>query len=375
MEKIIENKFFLTENMLYSVEKVLGEPMLKLIDKLKETKHLTKEEWVALIEGRTPELAEYLLAQARDARDQVYGKDIYIRGLIEFTNFCKNDCLYCGIRRSNTNACRYRLDMDEILQCCEKGYELGFRTFVLQGGEDAYFTDDRLEQIVKAIRGRYPDCAITLSVGERSYESYKRLFDAGADRYLLRHETYNAEHYAQLHPAEMSAAVRQQCLRNLKEIGYQVGCGFMVGSPYQTAAHLAEDMMFLAELRPHMVGIGPFIPHKDTPFAKEPSGTLELTLYMLGLIRLLLPEVLLPATTALGTIASKGRELGIMAGANVVMPNLSPGVVRNKYSLYNEKAYTGLEAAECVQELQGRMQRIGYEVVVSRGDWLGERSK
>ena len=361
--------------MLYSVEKVLGEPMLKLIDKLKETKHLTKEEWVALIEGRTPELAQYLFAQARDVREQVYGKSIYIRGLIEFTNYCKNDCLYCGIRRSNTNACRYRLDMDEILECCEKGYELGFRTFVLQGGEDAYFTDNQLEQTVKAIRGQYPDCAITLSVGERSYESYKRLFDAGADRYLLRHETYNTEHYAKLHPAELSAKSRQQCLKNLKEIGYQVGCGFMVGSPYQTAEHLAEDMMFLAELMPHMVGIGPFIPHKDTPFANEPSGTLELTLYMLGLTRLLLPEVLLPATTALGTIASNGRELGIMAGANVVMPNLSPSMVREKYLLYNDKAYTGLEAAECVQELQGRMQRIGYEVVVSRGDWLGERSK
>lgn len=361
--------------MLYSVEKVLGEPMLKLIDKLKETKHLTKEEWVELIEGRTPEVAEYLFAQARDVREQVYGKSIYIRGLIEFTNFCKNDCFYCGIRRSNTNACRYRLDLDEILECCEKGYELGFRTFVLQGGEDAYFTDDRLEQIVKAIRGQYPDCAITLSVGERSYESYKRLFDAGADRYLLRHETYNPEHYGQLHPAELSAKSRQQCLRNLKEIGYQVGCGFMAGSPYQTVEHLAEDMMFLAELKPHMVGIGPFIPHKDTPFANEPSGTLELTLYMLGLTRLLLPEVLLPATTALGTIASNGRELGIMAGANVVMPNLSPSMVREKYLLYNDKAYTGLEAAESVRDLQDRMRTIGYEVVVSRGDWLGERSK
>ena len=361
--------------MLYSVEKVLGEPMLKLIDKLKETKHLTKEEWVALIEGRTADVAEYLFTQARDVRTQVYGKDIYIRGLIEFTNFCKNDCLYCGIRRSNTNACRYRLDMDEILECCEKGYELGFRTFVLQGGEDAYFTDERLEQIVKAIRSLYPDCAITLSVGERSYESYKRLFDAGADRYLLRHETYNPEHYAKLHPAELTAKARQQCLRNLKEIGYQVGCGFMVGSPNQTAEHLAEDMMFLTDLKPHMVGIGPFIPHKDTPFANEPSGALELTLYMLGLIRLLLPEVLLPATTALGTIASNGRELGMMAGANVVMPNLSPGVVRKKYLLYNNKAHTGMEAAECVRDLQDRMQRIGYEVVVSRGDWLGERGK
>lgn len=349
--------------------------MLKLIDKLKEAKTLTKEEWVTVIEGRTPEMAEYLFAQARDVRELVYGKEIYIRGLIEFTNFCKNDCLYCGIRRSNTNACRYRLDVDEILQCCEQGYGLGFRTFVLQGGEDAYFTDDRLEQIVKAICNQYSDCAITLSVGERSYESYKRLFDAGAERYLLRHETYNSEHYAQLHPADLSAKSRQQCLKNLKEIGYQVGCGFMVGSPYQTAEYLAEDMMFLADLKPHMVGIGPFIPHKDTPFANEQSGTLELTLYILGLTRLLLPEVLLPATTALGTISPNGRELGMMAGANVVMPNLSPSMVREKYLLYNDKAYTDLEAAEGVRDLQECMKRIGYEVVVSRGDWLGERSK
>ena len=346
-----------------------------LIDKLEQEGILSEEEFVTLLDTYTKEDAEYAKEKARNIADSVYGKEVYIRGLIEFTNYCKNDCLYCGIRRSNKNAERYRLSKEQILECCEHGYELGFRTFVLQGGEDAYFTDDRLEQVVKAIRGRYPDCAITLSVGERSYESYKRLFDAGADRYLLRHETYNPEHYGQLHPAELSAKSRQQCLRNLKEIGYQVGCGFMAGSPYQTVEHLAEDMMFLAELKPHMVGIGPFISHKDTPFAKEPSGTLELTLYMLGLTRLLLPEVLLPATTALGTIASNGRELGIMAGANVVMPNLSPSMVREKYLLYNDKAYTGLEAAESVRDLQDRMRTIGYEVVVSRGDWLGERSK
>lgn len=361
--------------MLYSVKKVLGEQMLKLIDKLKETNYLTKAEWVSLIEGRSPELAEYLFAQAREVRHQHYGKDVYIRGLIEFTNYCKNDCLYCGIRKGNINASRYRLNKDDILQCCEQGYQLGFRTFVLQGGEDIYFTDERLEEIVKVIRKRYPDCAITLSVGERSYESYKRLYEAGADRYLLRHETYNTEHYNKLHPANLSAENRQQCLRDLKEIGYQVGTGFMVGSPNQTAEHLAEDMMFIADLQPHMVGIGPFIAHKDTPFANEPSGTLELTLYMLGLLRLLLPKALLPATTALGTIAQNGRELGILAGANVVMPNLSPMGVREKYLLYNDKIHTGVEAAECVEDLKTRMQSIGYEVVVSRGDSLTERSK
>ena len=355
--------------MLYSVKKVLGEQMLKLIDKLKETNNLTKAEWISLIEGRTSELAEYLFAQACEVREQVYGKDVYIRGLIEFTNYCKNDCLYCGIRRSNENASRYRLSKDEILECCRQGYELGFRTFVLQGGEDCYFTDERLEEIVKAIKTNHPDCAVTLSVGERSYESYMRLYDAGADRYLLRHETYNTEHYGRLHPSGLSAENRQQCLRNLKAIGYQVGCGFMVGSPYQTAEHLAEDMLFIKELNPHMVGIGPFIPHKDTPFKNEPAGTLELTLYMLGLLRLMLPNVLLPATTALGTIDANGRELGILAGANVVMPNLSPSMVREKYLLYNNKIHTGVEAAEGVEDLKKRMKNIGYEVVVSRGDY------
>ena len=301
-------------------------------------------------------------------REQYYGKDVYIRGLIEFTNYCKNDCYYCGIRRSNQNASRYRLDEAEILECCLLGYELGFRTFVLQGGEDGHFSDERLVKLVQAIKKAHPDCAVTLSVGEKSYESYKRFHEAGADRYLLRHETANAEHYGKLHPDSLSLENRKQCLWDLKQIGYQVGCGFMVGSPYQTAEYLAEDMMFIRELEPQMVGIGPFISHKDTPFAEESSGTLELTLYMLGLLRLMLPKVLLPATTALGTIHPKGRELGILAGANVVMPNLSPMGVREKYLLYNNKIATGDESAEGLENLKKRMKHIGYEIVVSRGD-------
>lgn len=343
--------------------------MKDLIQKLKITQQLNKVEWMRLIEGRTPELAEYLFKQAREVREKIYGKDVYIRGLIEFTNYCKNDCLYCGIRKSNKNTSRYRLNKEEILECCKQGYELGFRTFVLQGGEDAHFTDERLEEVIKAVKSHYPDCAITLSVGERSYDSYKRLYDAGAERYLLRHETYNAEHYTRLHPSGLSAKNRQMCLWNLKEIGYQVGCGFMVGTPYQTSEHLAEDMMFIKELNPHMVGIGPFIPHRDTPFANEKAGSLELTLYMLGLIRLMVPNVLLPATTALGTIYPNGRELGILAGANVVMPNLSPSVAREKYMLYNNKISTGAEAAECIENLKLRMEEIGYQIVVSRGDY------
>ena len=341
-----------------------------LIDKLQKEQTLSKEEWMSLIDGRTSELAEYLFKQARKVRHEHYGHDVYIRGLIEFTNYCKNDCLYCGIRKSNCNANRYRLSKEQILDCCHMGYELGFRTFVLQGGEDGYFTDERMLEIISAIKSSYPDCALTLSIGEKSKASYQNFFDAGADRYLLRHETANHEHYAKLHPPNLSAKNRQECLFHLKEIGYQVGCGIMTGSPYQTTEHLAEDMIFMKKLNPQMIGIRPFIPHKDTVFAKESAGTLELTLFMLGLIRLMLPKVLLPATTALGTIAENGRELGILAGANVVMPNLSPADVRKDYSLYNNKLHTGVESAQGVNELKMRMQNIGYSVVTDRGDSL-----
>lgn len=341
-----------------------------LIDKLHIEQNLSKEEWTGLIAGRTPELSEYLFELARKERHKYYGHDIYVRGLIEFTNYCKNDCFYCGIRKSNPFAHRYRLSKEDILSCCHTGYELGFRTFVLQGGEDGAYTDDAIASIVSSIKECYPDCAVTLSIGEKSYESYKRFFDAGADRYLLRHETADPEHYARLHPHSLSADARKQCLWDLKDIGYQVGTGFMVGSPYQTPEHLAEDMIFIHKLNPHMVGIGPFIPHHDTPFAGETAGTPELTLFMLGLLRLMLPKVLLPATTALGTIDSRGRELGILAGANVVMPNLSPTGVRKDYTLYDNKICTGEEAAECRTCLENRMASIGYQIVTARGDSL-----
>lgn len=338
------------------------------IDRLAVCQMLEPEEFTYLILNYDQEVSDYLFEKARQIRTRYYNHDVYIRGLIEFTNYCKNDCYYCGIRSGNKNAIRYRLSKDEILGCCETGNRLGFRTFVLQGGEDGYYTDERLADIVSSIRNQYPDCAITLSVGERSYESYKLFFDAGADRYLLRHETANEEHYARLHPPKLSGAARKKCLYDLKKIGYQVGSGFMVGSPYQTAENLAEDMLFLKELQPQMVGIGPFISHHDTPFAKERSGTLDLTLFMLGLLRLMLPKALLPSTTALGTIHPKGREMGILAGANVVMPNLSPQGVRDKYLLYDNKICTGDEAAECRQCMERRMNSIGYSVAVSRGD-------
>lgn len=342
--------------------------MRELIDKLEKNSVLELSEYAELIKNFTPELSEYLFEKSRNIRHKYYGHDVYIRGLIEFTNYCKNDCLYCGIRRSNKNAERYRLTREQILDCCESGYTLGFRTFVLQGGEDPYFTDERMLDIISAIRKKYPDCAITLSIGEKSYESYKAFFDAGANRYLLRHETADCEHYEKLHPKELSCENRKRCLYDLKKIGYQVGCGFMVGSPFQTAENLAEDLLFIKELQPQMVGIGPFIAQHDTPFRDYKNGTLELTLFMLGLIRLTLPDVLLPSTTALGTIHPRGRELGILAGANVVMPNLSPTNVRNKYLLYDNKICTGDEAAECRHCMELRMESIGYKVVVNRGD-------
>lgn len=340
-----------------------------LIDKLARTRTLSREEFIQLLDNRTAEAADYLFEKARMVRHAVYGHDVYMRGLIEFTNYCKNDCYYCGIRRSNGEADRYRMTPEQILDCCHTGYQLGFRTFVLQGGEDPFYTDERITDLIRSIKTRWSDCAVTLSIGEKSRKSYQAFRDAGADRYLLRHETANGEHYAKLHPAELSLENRKRCLRDLKDLGFQVGCGSMVGSPYQTTQCLADDLLFIRELEPHMVGIGPFIPHHQTPFAAEQPGSMELTLFLLGIIRLMLPSVLLPATTALGTIHPQGREKGILAGANVVMPNLSPTSVRKKYMLYDNKICTGEESAECRTCLSRRMDGIGYHLVVSRGDY------
>lgn len=339
------------------------------IDKLISHKLLNKEEFVALLKHNSEELRNELAHYAHIAKQNHFGNQVYIRGLIEFTNYCKNDCYYCGIRCSNHNSERYRLTKEDILSCCEQGYKLGFRTFVLQGGEDAYYNDERMTDIVFAIRNSYPDCAITLSLGERSYASYQKLYHAGANRYLLRHETADQKHYEMLHPKNMSYSNRMECLRNLKEIGYQVGCGFMVGSPFQTAEMLAEDLLFIQDFKPAMVGIGPYITHKDTPFHDQQNGTLEDTLLLISILRLMQPALLLPATTALGTITPDGREQGILAGANVVMPNLSPVKIRKQYSLYDNKICTGDEAAECIQCLRNRMQSVGHEIIVSRGDY------
>lgn len=339
--------------------------MKDLIKKLVQEHCLTEKEYVLLLNYLNEENGKFLRREADKQRKAIYGNKVYIRGLIEISNICQNDCYYCGIRKGNAKISRYRFLEDDIIECCDKGYELGFRTFVLQGGEDRYFTDEKLCGIVSHIHLKYPDCAITLSMGERNRESYRRLYEAGASRYLLRHETATKEHYEFLHPSEMSFKHRIQCLRDLKDIGYHVGCGFMVGSPGQTNEMLARDLKFIEELQPHMCGIGPFIPHKDTPFGREKAGTVEFTCYLLSIIRLICPDILLPATTALGTMDEDGRKKGIQAGANVIMPNLSPVKNKGKYELYNHKLY---EAAGDVDKLKKQIENIGYEIVVDRGD-------
>lgn len=346
---------------------------MDLVKKLSEERNLSDFELKELIESGKYD--ENLFAAADKKRREIYGDEVYIRGLIEFTNYCKNNCYYCGIRRDNRNAERYRLGKEDILACCEEGYRLGFRTFVLQGGEDPYYTDKMLCDIISEIRSRFKDCAITLSVGEKTKESYKSFFDAGANRYLLRHETASEAHYKKLHPESMSLETRKQCLFDLKEIGFQVGSGFMVGSPYQTTENIIEDIRFLQELQPDMIGIGPFISHEETPFSSFENGGMELTLRLISILRLIFPYALIPSTTALGTINPQGRELGLKAGANVVMPNLSPVNVRKLYTLYDNKICTGEEAAQCKGCLENRVKSAGYRIVTDIGNVKKETDK
>lgn len=341
----------------------------KRILKLKQDRALAPVEWYALLSGWTSADREFAAVHAREIAQERFGKKIFVRGLIEFSNYCKNDCLYCGIRRSNTCAERYRLSEETILECCHAGYQYGFRTFVLQSGEDGAFGPKKLIPLIQKIRQEFPDCALTLSAGEYPYEIYKAFFDAGATRYLLRHETADAEHYAKLHPAELSWTTRMQCLRDLKKAGFQTGCGFMVGSPFQTTEHLVKEMLFIHDFQPEMVGIGPFIPHKDTPFRDEKAGSVELTLFLLSLLRLQNQNVLLPATTALETLEESGREKGILSGANVIMPNITPEDMRKKYLLYNNKYNGSLKENILQSPLQQQMQKIGYEIVIDRGDF------
>lgn len=346
-----------------------------IIGKLITEHSLSKEEYKKLIDFRDEESVLVLQKEAVRLRKEIYGDSVFIRGLIEISNICKNDCYYCGIRKSNKVCDRYRLSKEDILSCCKEGYALGFRTFVMQGGEDGFFSDDFLTDVISEIKSLYPDCAVTLSLGERSRESYERLFEAGADRYLLRHETADSEHYAKLHPESLTLENRMECLKNLKEIGFQTGCGFMVGSPYQTTECLAKDLKFIEEFKPEMVGIGPFIPHRDTPFRDFSAGSAELTCYLLSIIRIIHPSVLLPSTTALGSLEKGGREKGILHGANVIMPNLSPTDVRSKYMLYNNKLSTGAESAQKLDELKKKISSIGYRIVCEKGDFINNSTE
>ena len=348
----------------------MTEKMFELIEKLERENSLSLEEYKYLIDNRDDESACLLREKADKARRRVYGNKVFIRGLIEISNICKNDCLYCGIRKGNRSCQRYRLSEEDILTCCKEGYGLGFRTFVMQGGEDGFFTDEVMCSIIRKIKKSYPDCAVTLSLGERSEESYRRLFEAGADRYLLRHETADKEHYGKLHPKNLSWDKRMECLRNLKKIGFQTGCGFMVESPFQTSEQLAKDLKFVEEFSPEMCGIGPFIPHNETVFRDEKAGSCELTCNLLSIVRLIKPTILLPSTTALSTIDKEGREKGILSGGNVVMPNLSPLSVRKKYMLYDGKISTDEEAAENLMRLKEKIRAIGFEVVTERGDFI-----
>ncbi len=345
--------------------------MINIIKNLYKGEKTSDDEIKYILESDDGSVDQLLMRYGSETAGKYYGKKVFLRGLIEFTNYCRNNCYYCGIRRDNLHAERYRLSKREILSCCKNGYDLGFRTFVLQGGEDNHYSDDMICSIVSAIKEKFEDCAVTLSIGEKNYESYKAYFDAGADRYLLRHETANADHYGRLHPKNMNSENRKKCLYNLKNIGYQVGCGIMVGSPYQTMDNIIEDLHFMQELRPDMIGIGPFIPHRDTPFGDKKKGSVRLTLRLISVLRLMFRDVLIPATTALGTLEQSGREKGILYGANVVMPNISPVYARERYTLYDNKIYSGRESIEGIGELKKSIAKIGYEAVTDRGDRAG----
>ena len=348
--------------------------MRHLVDALEKNGSCSRAEFAELLSMTDGETEEYLFARARETATANFGREVYLRGLIEFSNYCKQNCLYCGLRRDNGNVERYRLGKDEILECCGEGYRLGFRTFVLQSGEDQYYTVERMVDIIAAIRNGYPDCAITLSVGEKDRETYAAYYRAGANRFLLRHETISPQHYGRLHPPGMEIETRTACLEMLKVIGFQTGSGIMVGSPYQTVDNIIDDLYFLAELRPEMIGIGPYLPSRDTPFSGMKPGSMEMTVRLIALLRLMHPAALIPATTALATIHPQGREKGILAGANVVMPNLSPLRVRRKYRPYDDKAHTGDEAAQSKNSLQERLEKIGYTLSAGRGDHVSRQA-
>lgn len=329
---------------------------------------MESEQYRALLTMRDPQDVEYLMSQAREVAQLKFGKHVFLRGLIELSNVCRNDCLYCGIRRSNHQVARYTLTREQVLACCEQGYEIGFRTFVLQGGEWGEEQSKWIADLIAEIRQHWPDCAITLSLGEHPKETYALWREAGADRYLLRHETHNSRLYGLLHPKGMTIGNRLQCLDWLKQLGFQVGAGIMVGSPFQSLKTIVEDIQYLIEFQPHMIGIGPFIPHHDTPLRRFPAGSVEMTARLYAIMRLALPQALIPSTTAMASLSPNGRLRGILSGANVVMPNLSPEDNRKQYSLYDNKASLGAESAQGIRALADELATIGYSIDWSRGD-------
>lgn len=347
---------------------IKDERVFDLLDKLKNERKLQKEEFLYILDNINIDSFVYLKKLSRAVTDTTYGKSVYLRGLIEISNYCSRSCNYCGIRRENDQVNRYRLTKEEILNSCKIGYDLGFKTFVMQGGEDNYFTKEVLSDIISTIKEHYPDVAVTLSIGERSFEDYQAFYDAGADRFLLRHEAYSKRLYEHLHPSSMSYHNRIECVKNLKEIGFQAGIGMMVGSPSQTNEDLAEDLIFMQELLPAMCGIGPYISHPNTPFKNEETGNPKHTLVMVALARLILPKALLPATTALATLDKEIRLEALRLGANVVMPNLTPLEPRKSYEIYQGKKISGSEAAEEMKNIIEEIENIGLKVDHVRGD-------
>ncbi len=342
----------------------------QLIDELSERGSLLREQYLFILKNITKDEIGYLFDKGYQKKQNTYGNKVYLRGLIEISNYCKMGCKYCGINYKQDEIERYRLTIEEILACCEEGYNLGYRTFVIQSGEDAYYTDDRLKSLLQSIKTKFDDVRITLSLGERSRDSFQKLYDYGADRYLLRHETASRKLYEHLHPSFMSFDNRRMCLDDLKDIGYQVGGGFMVGSPTQTNEDLVEDLIYLKELDPHMVGIGPYLCHSDTELAGNASGTLDETLVMVSMVRLILPKALLPATTALGSLHPIGREKALKVGANVMMPNISPTNNRSKYEIYQNKICTADTSDKCRNCIEARIVGVGHEIDLGVGDYL-----
>jgi biotin synthase len=349
--------------------------IINMIDHLAQTHHLSEQDALYLLDHLSMKEFAYLMEKSRLLTDQIYGKEVFFRGLIELTNVCSMGCYYCGLQCTNQQVQRYRMSAQEVLATVETGYQLGFKSFVWQGGEDSALSDEWLCDLIRQFKFNYPDCVVTLSIGERSRASYQALYDAGLDRYLLRHEAANKALYQRLHPEWMSYDHRMQCLSDLKEIGYWVGCGFLVNPPTQTNEDLVADLMFIQEFKPHMCGIGPFIPHPDTPFKNDIAGNGDQTAVMVALVRLLNPEVLLPATTALATVDPKGRLKGLNAGGNVVMPNLTPADVRKFYEIYAQKKNWGDEAAENVKRAKQDIENLGYQPALTKGDHISAQEK